>query len=501
MARNRKTHWYYFFRDMKLKLAIKIFLAFLIVSIVSFGMVVLANRYFDNIKFETYLQYKGMETLKVFAGTLTDFYREHDGWDSLRGNPELFNRIIFNSWPSNEQLYITGNPDDFLGSNWSLATEIAMSALPNAPQRGLYPHLSLFDAEKNFIAGENNKFKDVSTIAINVDENTVGWVGLMFGNDLSHPLDQQFMKKQTRVFLTIGAVVLLVSITIAFILTKHLLAPIKRLSGAAEALGERDFKTRIPVLSKDELGTLARQFNTMAQKLETYERNQKQWLSDISHELRTPLAILIGEIKALQEGVRKADEASLSSLCDEAKHLNKIVNDLHYLSLSEAGDAPMARDIIKPLPVLSQAVYFFKSRLEKKGISLNFQLDPGSVDLKMIGDQDRLMQLFTNLLENALMHTNKPGELTIRQANSGGEIKIIFEDTGPGVSEKDLARLFERLYRADPSRSRQSGSTGLGLSICKSIVDNHKGTITAQHSKLGGLRFDIHLPLISEEQG
>jgi two-component system sensor histidine kinase BaeS len=179
--------------------------------------------------------------------------------------------------------------------------------------------------------------------------------------------------------------------------------------------------------------------------------------------------------------------------------MSKIVGDLHYLSLSEAGDAPMAMDIIKPLPVLSQAVYFFKNRLEENKMALNFHLDPASADLEMAGDRDRMMQLFTNLLENTLMHADKPGELTIRQANNEGKIKISFEDTGPGVSQQDLPRLFERLYRADPSRSRRTGSTGLGLSICKSIVENHKGTISAGHSELGGLRIDIHLPLLTDE--
>jgi two-component system sensor histidine kinase BaeS len=208
---------------------------------------------------------------------------------------------------------------------------------------------------------------------------------------------------------------------------------------------------------------------------------------------------LIGEIKALQEGIRKPDKASLSSLCDEAKHLSKIVNDLHYLSLSEAGDAPMAMDTIKPLPILSQAVYFYKNRMEQSGLDLNFHPDEASADLKMAGDQDRLMQLFANLLENALMHTSKPGELSIFQTNGEGDIRISFEDTGPGVTEPALPRLFERLYRADPSRSRRTGSTGLGLSICKSIVDNHGGTIVAKKSELGGLRIDIHLPLINNE--
>jgi len=483
---------------MKLKLAIKIFLAFLTIAVASIVMVGTANYYFSKRNFESYLRFKGEKTLGVFSNTLADFYRERGDWQALFENTELWNTLVLENWPTDEQLMAPIGDDEFLDSSLSVATEIAFSGLENAPPRRLYPLLSLFDEDRNLIAGFNNDFDLISVAPVDVDGKTVGWVGLMFGDNLSHPLDLEFMTKQSRVFHIIGAVVLLASMAIAFILTKHLLAPIKRFSAAAEALGERDFKTRIPVLSKDELGTLAKQFNTMARKLEIYERNQKQWLSDISHELRTPLSILIGEIKALQEGVRKADRTSLASLCDEARHLNNIVNDLHYLSLSEAGDAPMAMDTIKPLPVLSQTVYHFKTRLEENGLDVNFLPDPAYADLKMIGDRDRLMQLFSNLLENTLMHVNKPGGLTIRQANSGGEFKISFEDTGPGVPEEALPRLFERLYRADPSRSRQTGSTGLGLAICKSIVDNHGGKIAARHSKLGGLRIDIRLPVFKQ---
>lgn len=497
---------------MKIRLPIKIFLAFITVAVVSISMVGVANYYFSKRNFESYLQFKATKSLEVFAGTLAEMYQVYQGWETFRNNPDIWPSLVQDRWPSDENITTATGTDEFLGTDVSRATEIALRDVPppfetiDSPSsvetagedqfERLSAHVSLYNYEKEFIVGEGTPFENAFTLPIKVDDNTVGWVGIVYGEGLTHPLDLEFMKKQSRVFHIIGATVLLVSFVIAFILTKHLRAPIQRLSGAAEALGKREFKTRLPVLSKDELGVLAKQFNTMAQKLEVYERNQKQWLSDISHELRTPLAILIGEIKALQEGVRNADKASLASLYDEANLLSKIVNDLHYLSLSEAGDAPVAMSRIKPLPVLSQTVYFFKTRMEKNGITLNFHPDPASADLEMMGDRNRLMQLFTNLLENTLMHTDKPGELTIRQSNSGGEIRFSFEDTGPGVSEQDLSRIFERLYRADPSRSRQTGSTGLGLSICKSIVDNHKGTITAKHSKLGGLRIDIHLPLI-----
>jgi two-component system sensor histidine kinase BaeS len=490
-----------YFRHVKLKLPIKIFLAFLTVSIASISMVVTANYYFANRNFESYLRFKGVKTLDVFSGTLADFYQKHGGWEPLASSPEIWTELVRERWPSDETR-LTGT-DEFLGSEVSLATEIAVTDIPmpdnmmiEEPYGRLYPHVSLFNAEKEFIVGEERSFGDASILPVTVDGKTVGYVGLAFGEKLTHPLDLEFMRNQSKVFHVIGAVVLLISIAIAFILTKHLLAPIKRFSAAAKALGERDFNTRIPVRTNDELGALARQFNTMAQKLETYERNQKQWLSDISHELRTPLAILIGEITALQEGVRKPDQTSLSSLCDEAKHLSKIVNDLHYLSLSEAGTPPLQMDIIKPVPVLSQAIYFFKSRLEDAGMTVEVHLDPASADVRMKGDRDRLMQLFTNLLGNTLHYTDKPGRLEIRQRNTDGVLKITLDDSPPGVPPQDLPRLFERLFRADLSRSRETGGSGIGLAICKTIAENHGGQIEAHHSKLGGVKIEIQLPLL-----
>jgi len=249
------------------------------------------------------------------------------------------------------------------------------------------------------------------------------------------------------------------------------------------------------VQSSDELGNLAERFNFMAKKMEDYEQNQLRWLSDISHELRTPLSVLIGEIEALQDGVRKADETSLKSLCEEAKHLEKLVNDLHALSLAEAGAISMKMASLKPVSILTQAIYHFQNRIESSGMSVDVRLEPNGDDLKMLGDPHRLVQLFSNLIENALIHAEKPGRLIIKQTHTKDKIYLIFEDTGPGVMEESLPRLFERLYRADSSRSRSTGGSGLGLAICKSIVELHNGNIQAQNSDEGGLKIEVTLPL------
>lgn len=481
---------------MKIKLTVKIFIAFLMVSSASIGMLVIANLFYSNSKFEDYLQFKQMKTLAIFSKTLSEFYEKNGGWDELADNPLLWKIMIEERWPDDATILDGKIEDDFLGSEVSIATEVAYSALPPPPNQGLFPHLALFDAEKNHIVGEEVAFDDSSVMAVQVNGNAVGWIGLILGDKLTHPLDITFMQTQSRAFFAISGVVLLISVAIAFFLTRHLLAPIKRLSEATQSVADRNFGTRIQERTQDELGILAQHFNEMAEKLESFEEKQQQWLADISHELRTPLSVLGAEIEALLDGIRKPDKSSLASLREEIKHLIKIVNDLHFISLAESGQEAQEKEIIKPIPILSQELYFFTNLMEKNGMAVDMNLDRSAVDLQILGNRKNLIQLFTNLLENSLKHTDKPGSLFIHHRQTDDDLYIIFEDTGPGVPEQALPKLFDRLYRTDPSRSRQTGSSGLGLAICKTIIENHKGNIVAQNSEKGGLAIEVRLPLL-----
>ncbi len=480
---------------MKTSLPAKIFIAFLLVCVVNIGMLVTASFFFSNRNFESYIRFKGMKTLAAFSRTLSDFYKKNGKWDKLSADPSLWKSMIEDKWPNDMKIIEGKLEDDFLGKEISIATEIVYSALPPAPSKGLFPNLTLFDIDKNQIAGEERNSKNLSVMAVEVDGDAVGWIGLKFGESLTHPLDNIYMKRQSRILFTIGGIVLFISVAFAFFLTRHLLSPIKRLLDATQSLGDRNFEVRLPVASRDELGTLAKSFNEMAEKLESYEKKQQQWLSDISHELRTPLSVLTGEIQALRDGIRKFDSDSLSSLNDEISQIVKIVNDLHFISLAESGTIPLDMNIIKPIPILSQAIFYFSNRMKKNGMHLDAGLEASAADLQINGDENRLMQLFTNLLENSLIHTDKPGMLTIHHRQSPDFLHIVFEDTGPGVQEQALPLLFDRLYRTDPSRSRKTGSSGLGLAICKTIVESHGGSIAADNSIMGGIRIEISLPV------
>ena len=482
---------------MKFNLSVKIFVTFLLVTITSSLLIVISVRV-SNRYFVKYSQQKDMKKLGYLTDTMAEFYAENNGWEMLRQNPDLW-RSIINSGSSKVDLIRPsqeGRPPLEPTITMRPISLDRTHPMPIWDPIALGPRMCLFDADKQRIAGNpEGPFNEYDTLPIAVDNATVGWVGLKSYKKGADTLDQAYLQKQSMIIFITGGIILLASSFFALLFSRHLLRPIRLLADATKALTQRNFGVRINVQSSDELGNLAERFNFMAKKMEDYEQNQLQWLSDISHELRTPLSVLIGEIEALQDGVRKADERSLKSLCEEAKHLEKLVNDLHTLSLAEAGALSTKMVSMKPVSILSQAIYHFQNRIENSGMSLDLRMEPNGDELKMMGDPHRLVQLFSNLIENALVHAEKPGRLIIKQNHIKDKIYIIFEDTGPGVPEEALPRLFERLYRADSSRSRSTGGSGLGLAICKSIVGSHNGTIQAQNGDEGGLKIEIMLPL------
>jgi len=491
---------------MKINLSVKIFITFLLVTVTS-SLLIVVSVTISKSYFERYRQQKDMKKLEYLADAVAKFYSENKGWDLMIQNPDLW-RSFLNSGSSKVDLIRPsqeGRPPLEPTSSLRPISMNRVSPMPIWDPQYLAPRLALFDSDKKYIAGSHQgSINDYDTLPIVVETATVGWVGLrtdIKGDDSSaDTLDQEYSQKQSMIIFVTGGIILLASSFFAFIFSRHLLTPIRLLADATKALTQRNFGARVQVKSSDELGNLAERFNYMAKKMEDYEQNQLRWLSDISHELRTPLSVLIGEIEAIQDGVRKADERSLKSLGDEAKHLEKLVNDLHVLSLAEAGALSMKMISLKPVSILSQAIYHFENRIENSGMTVDLNMEPNGDDLKMLGDPHRLVQLFSNLIENALIHADKPGRLIIKQTHNRDKISIVFEDTGPGVTEDSLPRLFERLYRTDSSRSRSTGGSGLGLAICKSIVEMHNGDIQAKNGSEGGLRIEITLPLESNNK-
>ena len=482
---------------MRFKLSYKIFTTFTLMALLVVALLVGLIRFYVARNFADYVNRSLLERYSEVADALVAEYQTHKGWQVLKDNPERWHELLQATLPRRDF-----NPDktfqqpaEFENLKSGSNTQKNPSQRPSRRIQRLAHKLALFGADKQHITGGRARvsYDGYTLQAIAVDGQTVGWLGLHKKEHLANPLAVGFLTQQSHMLYIIGGGILLLAAIVAFLLSKHLLKPVQKLTAGTQALTSRQFDTRIEVDSKDELGQLAADFNTMALTLEKYERMRRQWISDIAHELRTPLSILRGEIEALRDGVRKVNRDALESLSSEARHLSEIVNDLHELSLADTGELSMKKVPINLAAVLKETLGRFEQGFAEKQIKIENNLE-NHHPVTILGDADRMRQLFSNLVKNTLRYADAPGILKIGQECYANRLILFFEDSGPGVPEGELDLLFDRLYRVDRSRSRAQGGSGLGLSICKSIVNALGGEIRATNGNSGGLRIEIELP-------
>jgi two-component system sensor histidine kinase BaeS len=480
--------------EMKIKLAYKIFIAFLVTSILAVALMVGTMQFYVSRHFADYVSQTVLSRLGMLTAELSDEYQVHQGWERFKADPRLWNAMLQSILPQSDldRIGLYSRPKE----SPQPAVRELRSARPSGRLFRISRGLALFDEKKQIVVGgpADSESEDYSLQEITVDGRTVGWLGLHKRQQLADPLVVAFIKNQSMAIYLVGAGILVLAAFASFLLSKHFLAPVHQLTEGTKSLAEFKFDTRIDVNTNDEIGQLAADFNRMAQTLKNYETMRRQWISDISHELRTPLAILRGEIEAMQDGVRSLNTGTLESLHSEILRLSKLVDGLHQLSLADSQCLLAQENPVTPLAVLAEMVDLFRSRFERRKISVT--VDIGEVDaFCILGDTDRLAQLFSNLLENTLNYTDSPGSLKIYERHDADKLTICFEDSAPGVPEKALERLFDRLYRVDKSRNRELGGSGLGLAICKQIVESHGGKIVAALASAGGLLIRVEFPL------
>ncbi len=477
---------------MKIKLSYKIFGVLLITTVVLIALTMASLRFLLHRSFEEYINKVEMESLTDLKDNLTEEYLTYGSWEHLRSNKELWNQIIAKSLDQN---VFKEKPSDFSAIKEDISLERANAIKKRDRILKIGSRLFLLDTLHQKVSGFPGKAENQRLIQIVVSGNTVGWLGLRDRPPRKNHPEVVFLTQQSKYLFGLGSAIIIITAIISFLLSRHVLGPIKQLTDGTGALASRKFETRLDVQTNDELGQLASDFNSMAETLEKYEKMRHQWIADISHELRTPLSVLRGEIEAIQDGVRPANNKTLESLHTEILHLAKLVDDLYELSQADSGTLNMHKTSINPIDILQGTVDLFDSRFVEKKMSINLNNFCLRQKTTMNGDVDRFRQLFSNILENTLRYTDSPGTLIIASKVENDYLTITFEDSGPGVPEEALSKLFERLYRIDASRNREKGGSGLGLSICKTIVDAHGGKISAAHSPAGGLKIEIVFPV------
>jgi len=222
-----------------------------------------------------------------------------------------------------------------------------------------------------------------------------------------------------------------------------------------------------------------------------------QWMSDTSHELKTPITVLRSHLLAVQDGVFVADEKRINLLIEQVDNLNHIVDDLAQLVNNDTANLTYHFSKLDLTDTVKLALQSFSARFKERSLTLNNESVIAAPQYYINADKDRLIQLFTNLLENTCRYTHAAGQvnITISKNRKRKEVTLCIQDSAPGVKTEELNKLFERFYRVEKSRNREFGGSGLGLALCQQIVLAHNGDITLGHSELGGLKAKITLPL------
>ncbi len=288
---------------------------------------------------------------------------------------------------------------------------------------------------------------------------------------------QMFLDAIHRYLIQVSLFALALAVLLGFLLTRKVLRPLRRMGEITRKIAAGDYSARVETAARDEVGELALSFNQMADSLAQVEQLRRSMAVHMAHELRTPLTNIRGYLEALADGVVQPTKETFDMLQQEILRLVRLVEDLHQLIKADSARAYLHRQELCLPDLVKQVLAFYRYQLESRDISVETRFTPDAE--QAVGDRDKLLQVLRNLVQNAAQYAASGGRLTVSAERRPDGIAMTFANTGSEVAESDLKLIFERFYRAEKSRSRDSGGAGIGLAIVKELVEAHGGQVGA----------------------
>ena len=340
-----------------------------------------------------------------------------------------------------------------------------------------YPDFKGGYVEENFPVARN--FSNVGSVEI-------GYYGPFYLTDN----DLVFISTLNKMLISIAMFALILALLLGALMAKHLSAPISRVISSTQQIAKGYFDDRINGKSNTrEINQLTSAINDLADILQKQERLRKQLTADVAHELRTPIATLQSHMEAMIDGIWKPDTERLKSCHDEILRIGRMVQDMEKLAKYENENLILNKSKFQLYELVQHIVKNFETEFVNKGVEICFD----GTQVEINADRDKISQVVVNLISNALKYTTQGGKVYISVKDIGNEVEFGIKDTGIGISEEDLPFIFERFYRADKSRNRLSGGSGIGLAIVKAIVEAHEGTIEVRSKVEAGTEFVVSI--------
>jgi two-component system OmpR family sensor kinase len=456
----------------------KLVLAFTLIAIVAVGLVALLVNRETDVAFRSYIY---LDRHHDASNRLADYYLGHGSWEGVGSLVAT--------------LSAGGRSGQGFGPGWG----------GEAGRGRRYGQVQLLVADRDgriVSATDQTRVGSYLTpaereeaAAIAVDGETVGWLLAEDQPDPPLDLDQAaFLERINQGLLGAAVVSVALALGLGVFLARRITRPLRELIQATQAIAAGDLEQRVAVRGRDEMAQLSRAFNQMAAELARNEELRRRMIADIAHELRTPISVIRGQLEAILDGVFPADAEHVAPIHERTILLGRLVEDLRTLALAEAGRLQLYRQEVEPGELVRQAVVGFTPLAQMDNLALEDEIAP---DLPAIqADADRLAQVLTNLLSNALRHTPPGGRIIVRAEPIGGQaVRFSVADSGPGLTPDEMEHVFDRFWRADESRARDRGGAGLGLAIARQLVEAHGGRIWVESEPGQRATFYFEIPL------
>ena len=507
---------------MKFNLRIQVFLVFACFAVLLTGGLFLYSRLSFERGFNHYMEQKEASRNALLISALERHFFNNGSWNAFKINPHYWEIFVWQYTANTRQRSERPIPlpfppelnprfsDDYETSRKNDALIVRKNTQedrrdgrrePIKPDDFLrhqpYKRFILLNQNEKLISGKKwrNEVYFFNELYLKIDgqQKLIGYLGTPMNPALRDLRDNEFAKRQQHHFLLMALVALSIALVCAIPLSYLLTQRVKKLAAHVQQLSSGDYQQRLSTKGQDEISTLAENLNHLAHTLNQTEQARRRWVADISHELRTPLAVLKADLEALEDGVRKFDEKAVTRLQKHAARLTGLVNDLYQLSLTDIGAMSYRKQNCNINEIVEELSVSLQDKLAQNGLILETTIPSTSISL--FADPERLHQLFLNLFNNSINYTEAPGRIRVNLSGTPQAAIFTIEDSAPGVDPELHEKLFERLYRAESSRSRETGGAGLGLSICRNIIEAHAGRIEIDNSELGGLKVSVYLPL------